>query len=148
MRPNALIQFRPSFKEALWRSWYEAKGLRWFDAIGYKIRGIPKCYICGREKDFLFNFTRLIYYFDMSLENKLVRICDDHGRVTDYDCTTGEPIELPLPRPYWQRRLRNVAQWVILNLAYVARFAWFFVYSLFIWHIAIYPYFWYRELKK
>lgn len=143
---SVLKEFRPSLKEEFLLSWYQAKGLRppFFWEFGDK----AECYICGRKKDYLFNFTKLIYYFDISLENKLVYICDDHGRITNYDCTTGEPIELPLPRPYWQRRLRNTVQWIILNLAYIARFVWFFDYNLFMWYAAIYAYYWYRQCKK
>lgn len=139
--------FRPSIKQALWDSWYQAKGLRRVDVIGYCLRGFPKCYICGRQKDFIFNFVKLFLFFDMSLDNKLVYICDDHGRITDYDCTTGESLLLPLPKPYWYRQVRDTYYWLILRVAIITRFAWFSSYNIFMWYIAIYPYIWYRNYK-
>lgn len=105
------------------------------------------CYICGRQEDRIFEFTRLTPFFDMSLENKLVYICDDHGRVTDYDCVTGSPVELPLPRPYQYRRIRNILQATVLQIAFILRFVWFFSYSWFMWYVAIWPYWLWKSYK-
>lgn len=106
------------------------------------------CYICGRQEDLIFGLVKLIPFFDMSLENKLVYICDDHGRVTDYNCVTGEPIELPLPRSYGYRIFRNTLQNLILQIAFIARFTWIFSYSCFMWYVAIWPVWWYKELRE
>lgn len=146
---TTIFDFRPSLHRMIWESWHQAKGLRWFDAAGYAIKGYPTCYICGRQKDFVFDFVKLIPYFDMSrADNKLVYICDDHGRITDYDCTTGESLLLPLPKPYWYRRMRNAVQWLILSAVIPARFIWFFVNSVFMWHIIIWFYWYARKLKQ
>jgi len=140
-----LLDFRPSIKSLFWDCWYQAKGLTWRDAFWYSITNWPECYICHRKRDFIFNLVPLIPYLDMSLDNKLVYVCKDHGQVTDYDCTTGEKIQLPLPVPYWQRRARNYFYWLILTVVTLARFAWFFVYHSFMWYVWIYLYLWLRK---
>jgi hypothetical protein len=143
-----LLDFRPSIKSLFWDCWYWAKGLHGtYDAFGYYYYGWPKCYICGRKRDFVLNLVPLIEYFDMSLDNKLVYICKDHGRVTDYNCATGEKIELPLPTPYWQRSIRNVVYSFILTTATLVRFTYFFSYHLFMWYVAIWFYLWYKQLS-
>lgn len=142
-----LFDFRPTWRGRFTDSLSRAKGLRPFDAIGYDVLGYPRCYICGRQEDFIFNSVLLIRHFDMSLDNKLVYICTDHGRVTNYDCTTSESIELPLPKPYWRRRIRDTFYQVVLNVVIPARFAWFFIYDTFMWYVGIWFYLFWRNLK-
>lgn len=145
---SQLTDYRPSIKRLLYDCWYWGKGLNYRDAYWYHYSGWPKCYICGRKRDFIFNLTPLIPYFDMSLDSKLVYICKDHGRVTDYDCTTGKRIQLPLPTPYWQRSIRNAIYSFILTVVILARFAWFFVYHSFMWYVWIYPYLWLKKCRS
>lgn len=135
------VQSLFTLRDLIWQSITTAKGYRhWWDRPYH-------CYICGRQEDHIFEFTRLTPFFDMSQDVKLVYICDDHGRVTDYDCVTGEPVELPLPRPHWYRLLRDIVQVIILRVAFVFRFAWFFSYSCFMWYIAIWPYWLWKSYK-
>jgi hypothetical protein len=144
---HIIIEFRPSLKRLFCDCWYWARGLQGaYDAYYYN--GWPNCYICGRKRDFIFNLVPLMPYLDMSLDNKLVYICKDHGRVTDYDCTTGEKTQLPLPVPYWQRGIRNSFYWLILTVVTLARFAWFFVYHSFMWYVWIYLYLWLRKCRS
>lgn len=139
LQVQGLFTLRDLFRQAVAR----ARGYR-----HYCLWNKPRhCYICGRQEDRIFGFTWLIPFLDMSLENKLVYICDDHGRVTDWDCTTGELVELPLPGSYWYRRLRNFTQELILPTAFVIRFAWFFGYSWFMWYVAIWPYWLWKSYK-
>lgn len=134
--------FRPSIKDIIYRAILSARGI-----CLYRINPIPQCYICGRQEDSIFRFTRLIYYYDASLE-ALVAICDDHGKVTDYDCITGEKIYLPLPRPYWYRHIRNNIQTIILWMTIAARFVWFALYNMIMWYIVVYPYWWYKTVTQ
>lgn len=128
-----MITFRPSLSTLLAEAWYRAKGLR----FPYPYWHIAVCYICGRQEDFVFNFVELVPYFDMSLPYKarLVHVCTDHGRITNYNCITGEAVTLPLPKPYWMRKLRDAYQQLALKAAIAARFAWFASYTVFFWYV-------------
>ena len=128
-----------TLRDLIWQSVAAAKGCRWLP---------HHCYICGRQEDFIFGLTQLIPHLDMSLEDKLVYVCDDHGKVTDYNCVTGEVVVILLPRPYWYRCLRNFVQRLILQIAFIVRFVYFFSYSWFIWHVAIWLVFIYRFRKR
>jgi hypothetical protein len=142
-----ILDLRPSWVQVFWDAQARAKGLSYFDAIGFAIRGHPQCYICGRQRDFIFDFVRLIPYKDMSLDNKLVYVCDDHGRVTDRNCITDESLQLPLPRSYWYRWIRNTLQFAVLKITILARFIWFFAYIAFMWYVAIWPWWLWKQYK-
>lgn len=84
---------------------------------------LRKCEICGREEDLIFNFVKLIAYYD-AYHKTVYYICPGHGGVTDYDCRTGEPVELPLPQ---NRKVRNLAQKLLVKAAVELRYIWILI---------------------
>ena len=139
--------FRPSLYRIAWESWYQAKGMDRRGFLHYGIFGLSKCFICGREEDLILNSVKLIPYFDIPSKS-LVRICTDHGRVTEYNCVTGLPIQLPLPTPYWHRHIRDTIWFLTLRLVIYPRFVWFFIVSVLMWYILLYPHYWFRKLQR
>lgn len=155
-----LQQIKPSFKVQIYRSWYEAKGVSWFRATGMSTySGWPKCYLCGRQADYLYNFTTLVW----QLRNgELVQVCLDHPKpnhpkdiVIDglsynelVDASTGLIVKLPPPSSVAYKRTRNAIRGAVLLLSYIPRFAWFFVRDLWLWNVAFPVVMWWRTLKS
>jgi hypothetical protein len=137
-----VLDWMPSPKMVFIYAWCSAKKISYREL--YYFGKKDKCYICGREKDYLFDFVQLVPFLDISSE-RLVYICDDHGRVTDYNCLTGEPVNLPLPKSYWHRKIRNFFQKIILWLAIIPRFIWFLFYDAFMWYLMIWFYWIYKK---
>jgi hypothetical protein len=140
--------FRPSLKTAMYEAYYSAKGLTLHDAMMYKaFGGFPQCCICNRYEDFIFDAVKLYRYWD-AYSHQMLWICTDHGKVIDYNCITGEKLELPLPMPYWKRHIRDFLHRLVLYTVIPVRFVWYFSYSMLMWYVLIYPMWWMKVLKR
>jgi len=137
MSQHILIEMRPSIKSLFWECWYQAKGLTWRDAFWYSITNWPKCYICSRKVDFIFNLTKTITIWDESLQ-KVERVCLDHGGIW-WDCHMGKEYTF-VTIPYWQRSIRNTIYSLVLITVTLTRFIWFFSYHLFMWYVYLFVY--------
>lgn len=105
-----------------WRSWADKA----VDDPGWRC-----CHICGRQKDLVFDFVKLVTLLD---GEKVVKECYWHGPKEIVDCQTGETLVIPEP-PQWPC-VQRLVESVVLRSAIVVRFCWFFLAWMF-WRLVM-----------
>lgn len=136
---NAFLDFRPSLKELFLDAQRMAR--KFPSACRLFPEKQDVCFFCGKKEDYIFGFVTFIpVYFG---ENYGIRyVCNSH-KGEWWNCQTGEMVINP-----GKSGLLSFYHQIVLVLVILIRFIGFFLYGVFMWYLAIYPYYWYRQLKN
>lgn len=143
--------FKPSWKRRAYESWVKANGLTPREAVWLQVRkelerdNFDKCYICDLTPKRVLGLTNLIPTYDENLKS-IEYVCSDHGGEW-WNCLTGEAVIFS-HKPYWKRQLRNNFYNFISAIITPVRFTFFFLQDIYFWHVAIWFYWGWKELKR